>query len=102
MERQTYSGATGHEPIQRQLHRRLVCRVECGCGFVKQQDFGPLEHRARNGDALLLATDGGIPLGMRQEPGKTRAHTHTGTHNGREPVRNHDLMSTIDQSCRNI
>lgn len=38
------------------VDERLGFGVECGRGFVENQDVGVLEERTGDGDALLLAT----------------------------------------------
>eukprot|EP00958_Prasinococcus_capsulatus_P018496 scaffold2162_cov398-Prasinococcus_capsulatus_cf.AAC.25 len=48
-------GAVVHERVERRLHQRLRLRVQRGGGLVQQHAGRILDHRARDGDALLLA-----------------------------------------------
>ena len=44
-----------HQVRERILNQPLAFGVECGCGFVEDQDRRILEHGPRDGDALPLA-----------------------------------------------
>jgi len=48
--------APDHELLERILHEPLALGVEGGGGFVEEEHARRLEHGARNGDALLLAS----------------------------------------------
>ena len=52
--RHQHGGAALHDALQRLLQHALGLGVQRAGGLVQQQHGGVLEHRARDGDALLL------------------------------------------------
>jgi hypothetical protein len=62
--------------VERALHHLFAARVERRRRLVQQQDFGPLEQRARESQALLLPAgqqDAALP-DLRVEPLREQAH----------------------------
>ena len=81
--------ALEHEVVEGRLHRRLVRRVEGRRRLVEEQQGRLLEHRARDGDALLLAAGdayplltglGRVPVGAGRRRGRVRARERMHVH----------------------